>query len=110
MATFTHFFDTGVDTGIAALWVSWCALVALRRILGARTLRTFALRLLMGGQRVIAAVVVAAVLLALWRGGIGFFGAPVFIGVAALLWWTLLTLEAWIDRRDRLVFVVRHYA
>lgn len=110
MTMITQFFEHGADTGLAALWICWCAGVALWRVLGARTLRTFLLRLLIGAQRLVAASVMAVIILALWRGGIGFFGAPVFIGVAALVWWSLRTVEAWVDRRDRLVSVVRTYA
>jgi len=103
-------FDHGIDVGIAGLWIVWSASVALKRILGARTIRTFFQRLLMGGQRVVATTVMAVVVVAVWRGGIGFFGAPLFIAVAVLIYWTLRTGEAQIDRRDRLAFVVRNYA
>jgi len=103
-------FDHGIDVGIAGFWIVWSAAVAIRRVLGARTLRTFVQRVLMGGQRIAATVVMAVILVAVWRGGVGFFGAPLFLAVVVLLWWTLKTGEAQIDRRDRLAFVVRNYA
>jgi len=106
----TSIFDHGIDVGIAGLWIVWNAAVALKRILGARTIRTFFQRLLMGTQRIIAATVLVVIAVAVWRGGIEFFGAPLFIGVAVLIYWTLRTGEAQIDRRDRLAFVVRRYA
>jgi len=61
----------------------------------------------MGMQRIAATMVI---LVAVWRGGVGFLDAPLFVTVAGLLWWTLKTGEAQIDRRDRLAFVVRNYA
>ena len=103
-------FGHGIDVGMAGFWIVWSAAVAIKRILGARTLRTFFQRVLMGAQRIAATVVMAVILVAVWRGGVGFLGAPLFVAVAVLLWWTLKTGEAQIDRRDRLAFVVRNYA
>ena len=98
-------FDHGIDVGMAGFWIVWSAAVAIKRILGARTLRTFFQRVLMGAQRIAATVVMAVILVAVWRGGVGFLGAPLFVAVAVLLWWTLKTGEAQIDRHDRLAFV-----
>ena len=103
-------FANGADIGLAGLCLLWSIGIALKRILGARTIRTFLQRLLLGAQRIVATLLVAVIAVALWRGGFGFLGAPVCLGVAVLVAWTLKTNEASVDRRDRLVTVVRRYA
>lgn len=79
------------------------------RILGARSLRTFFHRLLLVIQRMVVTVVVVAIGVSVLTGGASFYGAPLFIAVAVLLFWTLKTNEASVDRRDRLHTVTRLY-
>jgi len=62
---------------------------------------------LVGGVMTLAAIIVGYSIV---TGGVGFFGAPLFIAVAVLLAWTLKTNEASVDRRDRLVTVTRRFA
>lgn len=103
-------FQHGIVMGIVCLCIVYSAGISLWRILGARTMRTFMQRLVMGVQRVITFTVIGVILVAISRGGFGFFGAPLFAAVAVLIYWSLRTGEAKIDRRDRLVTVVRRYA
>ena len=103
-------FAHGIDTGFMAIWIAYSIALASWRIFGARSLRTLIQRLIMGVQRVATTALIAVVIVAVCRGGFGFFGAPIFLSIAVLLYWTTRTVEDRIDRRDRLTYVVRRYA
>jgi len=91
---FVSFFVLGIDVGIAFFALVYTSAIAAWRILGARTLRTFLQRLALGGQRILVTGLVAVIAVAVWRGGTHFLGAPLFIVIAALMFWTLKTNEA----------------
>lgn len=94
---------------LASIIIGYSIVSGVWRILGARTLRTFFHRLLLVGQRMVVTVVVVAIGVSVLTGGASFYGAPLFIAVAVLLFWTLKTNEASVDRRDRLHIVTRLY-
>ena len=103
-------FLVGGIMSLATIAVAYSVARSLWRVLGARTMRTFMHRLVLAVQRVITTTVIAVIVVSVTTGGVHFYGAPLFIGVAVLLAWTLKTNEASVDRKDRLVTVTRRYA
>ncbi|MDY6981315.1 MAG: hypothetical protein SV201_15700 [Pseudomonadota bacterium] len=97
------------DVAMATLWVVYATSVSIVRLLGARSLQTLFQRLVMGAQRIVTAIMMAVIAVVIWRSGTDFWGAPLFIALAILAWWSLRSGEARIDRRDRLTSVVRRY-
>ena len=95
---------------LAAIIVGYSIVSGIWRVLGARTLRTFIHRLLLVGQRIVVTIVAVTIGVSVLTGGVNFFGAPLFIAIAVLLFWTLKTNEASVDRRDRFVTVTRRFA